>query len=206
MKKENRLKRQLAEGQTIRALWCEIGSPALAEAAVYSGWPVILVDNEHGTASLETTAHMVRAIEAAGGQAIVRVPWNDQIYLKRILDLGVRSLMIPMICDRAAAEAAVASCRYPPQGLRGYAAPIVRASQYGMNTNYIHEASDELLLIAQIEHVDAIPNIADIAAVDGIDLLFIGPNDLAGSAGKLERLDEPGVEYYFRFANSNFMN
>lgn len=191
MKKPNVLKQHLKNGETIRVLWTEMGSPGLAEAAVHSGWPFILVDNEHGTASLETMLHMVRAIEAAGGHPIVRIPWNDQVYLKRILDLGVQSLMVPMICDRQAAEDAVAASRYPPHGRRGYAAPIVRASQYGMNAQYIHEADDELLLIAQIEHVDAIPNIQEIASVDGIDMLFIGPNDLCGSIGKLERLDEP---------------
>lgn len=194
MKKENWIKKQLYQGHTVRALWAEVGSPALAEAAVHAGWRVVLVDNEHGTASLETMLHMVRAIESAGGHAIVRIPWCDNIYLKRILDLGIQSIMVPMICDKTSAQNAVDACRYPPLGRRGYAAPAVRASQYGANANYLKEAKDELLLIAQIEHVDAITNIADIAGVDGIDMLFVGPNDLAGSVGKLENLDDAEVE------------
>lgn len=193
MRKKNHIKEMLQNGQTVRSIWAETGNSAIVEAAVHAGWPVILIDNEHGTASLETTIHMVRAIESAGGHAIVRIPWNDRVYLKKILDLGIQSIMIPMICDKAEAESAVAACRYPPQGYRGYAAPMVRASQYGANPEYAKEANDDLLLIAQIEHVDAIPNISEIADVDGIDLLFIGPHDLAGSMGKLECLKDKDV-------------
>jgi len=189
LERKNWIKNQLKIGKTVYPLWAGVGSPTLAEAAVYAGWPVILIDNEHGTASLETTIQMVRAIESAGGHVVVRVPWNDHVYLKRILDLGVQSLMIPMISDRKSAEEAVAACRYPPHGWRGYAAPIVRASGYGTNTDYATRyAKDELLLIAQIEHVDTIGEISDIADVDGIDLLFIGPNDLAASMNHLENM------------------
>ncbi len=139
MEQKNWIKNQLKEGKTVYPLWSAIGSPTLAEAAVYAGWPVILIDNEHGMASLETTVQMVRAVEGAGGHVIVRVPWNDHVYLKRILDLGVQSIMIPMISDKASAEEAVAACRYPPHGRRGYAAPIVRASEYGANSDYVGE-------------------------------------------------------------------
>jgi 4-hydroxy-2-oxoheptanedioate aldolase len=137
--------------------------------------------------------HLIRAVENAGGQTIVRVPWNDQVYLKRILDIGAQSLMIPMINDKASAEEAVAACRYPPQGRRGYAAPVLRASGYGVDEDYGKNANDELLLIAQIEHVDACDNIEEIAAVDGIDMLFIGPNDLAGSMGHFENMQHDDV-------------
>lgn len=188
MKKENWIKKQLIAGKTLYPLWAESVSPTIVEAAVYAGWPVVLIDNEHGAASLETTVHMIRAVESAGGHVIVRVPWNDQVYLKRILDLGVQSIMLPMILDKKSAEEAVAACRYPPLGRRGYAAPIVRASGYGADPGYAKRAHRELLLIAQIEHIDASDKIEEIAGVDGIDLLFIGPNDLAGSMNLLEDL------------------
>jgi 4-hydroxy-2-oxoheptanedioate aldolase len=197
LEKKNWIKNQLKDGKTVSPLWAAVGSPTLAEAAVYAGWPVILIDNEHGTASLETTVQMVRAVESAGGHVIVRVPWNDHVYLKRILDLGVQSLMIPMISDKASAEEAVAACRYPPHGRRGYAAPIVRASGYGADQNYAKNAMDELLLIAQIEHIDAVENVLDIASVDGIDLLFIGPNDLAGSMNHFENMADSEVTEAF---------
>ncbi|MFD0979791.1 HpcH/HpaI aldolase family protein [Tropicimonas aquimaris] len=196
MTSRNWLRQQLSEGRTVRAIWQELASPTLAEAAIWAGWDCVLIDNEHGQGDLASTVQMVRAVEAAGGHYIVRVPWNDQVYLKRILDLGIHTIMVPMVNDRAAAEAAVAACRYPGKGARGYAAPIVRASHYGARPQYVSESTDELFLLAQIEHREAVPNIAEIAAVEGIDMLFLGPHDLAGSIGKLERLTEEEVEAY----------
>ncbi|PLW75321.1 HpcH/HpaI aldolase family protein [Cohaesibacter celericrescens] len=194
MKKNNWLREQIASGRCVRSIWLELASPAVAEAAVWAGWDCVMIDNEHGPAGLETTANMLRAIEAAGGHALVRAPWNDQVYLKRLMEIGAKSIMVPMICDKEAAEAAVAATHYPPKGTRGYAAPVGRASHYGTNTDYLHSSNDELFLIAQIEHKDAIPNIEEIAAVDGIDMLFIGPNDLAGTIGLLEQLGEDAAE------------
>ncbi len=191
---KNWLREQISGGRCVRTIWLELATPALAEAAVWAGWDCVLIDNEHGPAGLETTANMLRAVEAAGGHAIVRAPWNDQVYLKRLLEIGAKSIMVPMICDKAAAEAAVAATHYPPKGARGYAAPVGRASRYGTNTDYLNSSDGELFLMAQIEHKDAIPNIAEIAAVDGIDMLFIGPNDMAGTIGLLEQLGEDAAE------------
>ena len=164
--RENKVKRWLAEGANITPMWSQSGSPTIVEAAVYAGWQTILIDNEHGYTDLETTIHLIRAVEGAGGEVIVRVPWNDQVYLKRILDIGVQSLMIPMVNDRESAQESVAACRYPPAGRRGYAAPEVRASGYGADSGYGARANAELLLIAQIEHVDAVEQIEEIAAVE----------------------------------------
>ncbi len=91
-KKENWIKKQLLNSCNIKAMWSQTGCATLAELAVYSGWPVILIDNEHGYTGLETTLHLIRAVKGAGGHVIVRVPWNDHVYLKRILDIGVQSL------------------------------------------------------------------------------------------------------------------
>ncbi len=193
MSHRNRTKLALQQGRTISALWLESASPELAEVAVWAGWKTILIDNEHGVSSLEHTAHLVRAIEAAGGEAVLRIPANDPTYLKKILDMGVRSIMVPMVNSAAQAQAIVDACRYPPQGQRGYAAPIVRASGYGAFSDYARQANDDLLLITQIEHVEAAENVEAIAEVDGIDMLFIGPNDLAGSMGLLEQLEAPEV-------------
>ncbi len=191
MRRENRLKKRLAAGERLAGLWLQSGSATLAEIAVLAGFEVVLIDNEHGPASLETTLELMRAIEAAGGMPIVRVPWNDQVYLKRALDLGAHSLMIPMIQNAEEARAAVAACRYPPRGRRGYAAPIARAAAYGLDRDYVRHAHDDLLLMLQIESADAVAAIPEIAAVDGADLLFVGANDLAGSIDRLEALDSP---------------
>jgi len=191
MRRENRLKRRLAAGERLTGLWLQSASATLAELSVMAGFEVVLIDNEHGPASLETTMELLRAVEAAGGMPVVRVPWNDQVYLKRVLDLGAQSLMIPMVESAAEAEAAVRACRYPPRGRRGYAAPIARAASYGLDADYVRHAHEELLLMLQIESEPAVGAIADIAAVDGVDLLFLGANDLAGSIGRLEALDQP---------------
>lgn len=193
MARDNHLKHRLAGGERAVGLWLVSGSATLAELAVLAGFEVVVIDNEHGPASLETTLELLRAIEGAGGAPVVRVPAADPVQLKRVLDLGARSLMIPMIEDAAAARAAVAACRYPPRGGRGYAAPVVRAADYGLDRRYSAHADDGLLLLLQIESAAAVAAVPEIARVDGCDLLFIGPNDLAGSIGRLDALDHPDV-------------
>ena len=189
----NRLKARLLGGERVAALWIELESPSIVEAAVHAGWRTVLIDTEHGWIGAETLVHMLRACEAAGGDAIVRVPDAAPATLKRVLDLGVQSLMVPMVSSVAAAEALAREVRYPPRGARGYAAPVVRASRYGAHPDYASWAHEELLLIAQIEQAEAVEAAAGIAAADGIDMLFVGPNDLAGSMDRLERLDDPDL-------------
>ncbi len=184
MSSGNRVKQALANGETVFAMWSHWGNAQLCEAAVWSGLPVVLLDNEHGTASLTQTLEVLRAVEGAGGELVVRAPLNDEVYIKKLLDIGVRSIMLPMVNSPEAAQKAVAACLYPPKGSRSYAAPIVRASRYGKDTDYGRTINDDILLIVQIEHVDAVANIEAIAAIDGVDMLFIGPNDLACSIGK----------------------
>lgn len=189
----NPIKAALRRGETVVGMWSATGSADLAEAAVRIGWKTIFLDNEHGVASLDQAVNIHRAALSAGGDVILRVPSADPTHLKLVLDRGFRSIMAPMINTAEEAKAFVDACRYPPLGKRGYAAPIVRASGWGTLLDYTATAHDDLLLIAQIEHVDAIDQIPEIAAIDGIDALLIGPNDLAGSIGMLERLGEDPV-------------
>lgn len=189
----NPIRETLQRGETIVGMWIETGSPDLAEAAVHRGWRFLFLDNEHGLADLDRAVDIHRAALSAGGDVILRVPSADPTHLKLVMDRGFRSIMAPMINSAAEAKVFADACRYPPRGVRGYAAPIVRGSGYGARKDYMRTAHEDLLLIAQIEHQDAVENIADIAAVDGIDALFIGPNDLAGSIGHLEELDHPDV-------------
>ncbi len=193
MRFENRLKRRLEAGERVGAAWIDFNVPQVAEAVVHNGWPTVILDLEHGPGSLETAANLLRAVEAAGGEPIVRIPWNDPVYLKRILDLGASSLMIPMVESAVAAREAVAACRYPPRGWRGFAAPNVRASGYGRDADYPAHAHEDLLLILQIESAAAVGDLEEIAAVDGADMLFIGRYDLSGSIGKLGQLEDPEV-------------
>lgn len=186
------LKQRMLDGEFVTAAWAEMGSPDNAEAMVRHGWPVILIDGEHGIGDLEQWVAVARAVEAAGGEVILRVPHAAQWMLNRALDRGFRSILVPRVNTVEEARAIADFCRYPPHGSRGYAAPIVRASGFGKRPGYaLEEAHGELLLMIQCEHVDAVANIAEIAAVPGIDAIFIGPNDLAGSAHHLERMLDP---------------
>ncbi|MEK0085769.1 HpcH/HpaI aldolase family protein [Benzoatithermus flavus] len=202
MFQENRLKRRIARGERVYGAWLSLASPAVAELMAAVGFDFLIVDQEHGAGSLQDAAHMLRASAAVGCPAIVRVPWNDQVYLKRILDLGAQSLMIPMVETAEEAAAAVAACRYPPRGRRGYAAPAMRCSGYGTAEGYVARAHEELFLIVQIESAAAAERAEAIAAVDGVDMVLIGVNDLAGSIGRLEQLDHPEVDALVRRAEA----
>lgn len=191
MFRPNELKRRLAAGEQLFGTWIASGDATVIEVMGNAGFDFLLIDLEHGQGSLNDLLHMLRAAENTGTRCIVRVPWNDPVTLKRVLDAGVDSVMIPMVENRLEAEAAVRACHYPPHGSRGYAAPLVRASNYGLVKNYIHDANQNILIVVQIESALAASKAAEIAAVDGVDMVFIGVNDLAGSIGRLEQLDHP---------------
>ena len=152
-----------------------------------------MLDQEHGAGELSDAVSGLRAAESSATPCIVRAPWNDPIWLKRILDAGAQSVMIPSVETAAAARAAVAACRYPPQGTRGFAAGVVRASTFGIEPGYVDKANRNLLIVLQIESAMAVEHAAEICAVEGVDVVFIGVNDLAGSIGRLEQLDHPDV-------------
>jgi len=159
-----------------------------------AGYDFLLIDNEHGPASLTESVSLLQAISGTNVASVMRVPWNDPVYLKRALDIGVESVMIPAIETPEQAVQAVRACRYPPAGTRGSAYQVVRGASYGIGApDYRETAADNLLIICQIESRLAVENIDAIAAVDGVDMLLIGPNDLAGTIGRLGQLDHPEV-------------
>lgn len=191
----NDLKRRLAGGECVTGAWLELGSPDVAEVLVRHGWDVIVVDGEHGIGDIETWVACARAIEAAGGTVILRVPSGDPALLKRVLDRGFTSLIVPLVNTAEEADAIARACRYPPRGFRGYAAPATRSSGYGSRPDYARsESHEELLLFVQCETGDAVGNVAEVAAVDGIDGVFVGPNDLSATLGHLERMDDPETQ------------
>jgi 4-hydroxy-2-oxoheptanedioate aldolase len=187
----NLLKRRLLAGETLFGAWISTGSATNAEILGHAGFDFLVLDLEHGAGDLRDATEMLRAAERAGTAPVLRVPSHDAAFLKRVLDRGARSIMVPQVENAADARALVAACRYPPAGRRGYGVPGARASDYGFDAEYTERANDELLLVIQIESADAVREAAAICAVDGVDVAFIGVNDLAGSIGLLEQLDRP---------------
>jgi 4-hydroxy-2-oxoheptanedioate aldolase len=187
------LKSRIRAGEPVYGAWLALADASVAELLAHAGYDFLVLDQEHGPGSIEGAQDVMRATEAAGCPLVVRVPWNDPVYLKRILDAGATAVMIPMLEDAEAARAAVAACRYPPDGIRGYAAASQRCTRWGKDRAYPSEWNDRLLIIGQLESATAAANAAAIAGVDGIDVPFIGINDMAGSIGRLGQLDHPEV-------------
>jgi 4-hydroxy-2-oxoheptanedioate aldolase len=148
----------------------------------------------------------LQALAGTPATGIVRMPWNDPVYAKRILDIGAEGVMVPQVNSKAEAEAAVAACRYPPAGIRGVAYGIARGADFGLAPDYQQTITDNLLILCQIETRQAVEAIPDIAAVDGVDGLFIGPWDLSGSLGKLGRFDDPEVRDMIRRAERDIQD
>jgi 4-hydroxy-2-oxoheptanedioate aldolase len=189
----NPLRQKLAAGKTVFGVWQQLAHPAIAELMAFAGYDMVLIDMEHGPNSLLDTANMMRGIAGTGSSSMVRVPWNDPVVLKRLLDQGPDGVMIPMVENAEQARAAVAACHYPPKGMRGWTG-IGRAARYGFNADYTHTQSLELVIAVQIESVKAVENADAIAAVEGVDVVFIGRNDLAADSGHILDLDHPAVD------------
>jgi len=189
---KNNLREALVERRVTLGAWMQIGHPAIAEIFARAGFDWVCVDLEHGAIDLETTTNIFRTLDAFDCVPVARLPLNDPVWIHRTLDAGARALIIPMIKTAAEAEAAIREAKYPPRGARGYG--YSRANMHGMDfADYIASANDEIAMIMQIEHKDAIPNLDQILQVPGVDGLFIGPLDLSGSMGITGRLDHPDM-------------
>lgn len=154
----------------------------------------IWVDAEHGALSLETVLAHAIAVKAAGKPLLVRVGWNDPVLIKPVLDLGADGVIVPLIRTADDARRAVAACKYPPEGVRGYGPR--RANNYGNDgggPEYCKKANDSIFIVVQIEHMDAVKNLDDILAVPGLTSILIGSNDLAGSMGHIGEPRHPEV-------------
>jgi len=194
MYRDNSLKQRLRDGRKALGAWLFTDSPVAAEILGQAGYDFVLIDHEHGFGGLTDAVRQLQALQAFPATVLMRVPWNDQVYIKRALDIGVEGLMVPMIETAADARAAVAACRYPPEGVRGAATSVIRASEYGRAAaDYLETANERLFIMCQIESARAVANIPEIAATDGVDALFVGPNDLAASLGHRGAIDHPEV-------------
>ena len=162
--------------------WIMSASPLLTEAAVHAGFDWAVLDMEHTPVDLATLVPMLQATLGGAMLPIVRVPWNDAVTIKRVLDAGAHTLLVPFVQNADEAAAAVAATRYPPEGVRGMAA-MSRASHFGTVPDYYRHANTQVGVILQIETPAALERLESIAAVPGVDALFLGPGDLSGAMG-----------------------
>ncbi|GAB4099675.1 HpcH/HpaI aldolase/citrate lyase family protein [Sinomonas halotolerans] len=174
-------------------LWVCSGSPLVAEIMAGSGAHWLLIDAEHSPNSLESVLAQLQAVHGYDVLPVVRLPWNDTVLIKQYLDLGAQNLLIPMVNDADQARAAVAAVRYPPHGVRGVGSALARAARWNRIPDYLARADETISLMVQIETAEAVANVEDILAVDGVDGIFVGPSDLAASMGLLGQQEHPQV-------------
>jgi 4-hydroxy-2-oxoheptanedioate aldolase len=180
----NAFKHAIAKGELQIGLWCSLCSPITAEIVSHSGFDWLLLDTEHSPNEVPDVLAQLQAVQAGTAAAIVRPAWNDIVLIKRFLDIGAQTLLIPFVQTPDEARHAVEATRYPPGGIRGITGSG-RASRYGRVKDYLKNASQEICLLVQVETRSALDRIEDIAAVEGIDGVFIGPNDLSASFGHI---------------------
>lgn len=190
------LKERLRRGDVLFGPMLTLPCPDVADVLSRVGFDWLWIEMEHATLDLERVQQM---LQAAGGRVpcIVRSPWNDHVWLKRILDTGCDGVVIPQIRSAPEAAAAVAACRYSPHGHRSVG--IARAQAFGQNfTQYIDQANDQLTIVLQIEHIDAVNQIGAILDVPGFDAVVIGPYDLSASMNMIGHVESPKVQAAIR--------
>jgi 4-hydroxy-2-oxoheptanedioate aldolase len=189
----NQFKHRLNGGEKQAGLWLTLESSNATEVLAGAGYDWLLLDMEHTTVDPSQIAGHVRAALGGTAELAVRIPWNEPIMVKRLLDAGVRTLMFPCVQSAAEARAAVAATRYPPHGIRGVSGNM-RANSFARVKDYAETYQHEQCVIVQLESLKAIAAIEEIGAVEGVDALFIGPNDLAATMGLFGKPGAPEVK------------
>jgi 4-hydroxy-2-oxoheptanedioate aldolase len=189
----NAFKRAIASGTRVHGTWLVSGAASTAEALGCAGFDFLVVDTEHTPIETPQVAEILRTIAGTPASAIVRPAWNDMVLIKRLLDAGAQSLLVPFVQSAEEARRAVSYTRYPPDGVRGVAA-VQRGSRFGTVPNYLKGAGAEICVIVQIETLTALDALPQIATVPGVDSIFVGPGDLAASLGHLGDIANPAVQ------------
>ena len=189
----NKVKRQLRAGEPSIGTWLSLGSPLAAEQLAHAGFDWLNIEQEHAAIDATLTQYILQALSIGDVVPMVRVPWNGPDWIKRALDAGAYGLVIPMVNTREEAELAVKASRYPPQGFRSVGG--VRPRLYG-GPDYVQKANEEILIVVQIEHIQAVENAREILSVPGIDAYFVGPNDLCASMGLPASLEPDFPEFW----------
>ena len=190
---QNGFKRALVSGRPQIGLWSSLSSNYSVEVIAGAGFDWILLDTEHSPSDLESVLTQLQAAAPYPTHPVVRVPWNDMVTIKRMLDIGAQSLLVPYVSTPAEAKQAVSYTRYPPAGVRGVAG-TTRATRFGRITDYAKRAHHEICLLVQVETQQALDNIESICAIDGVDGVFVGPADLHASLGHTGEIANPKVK------------
>jgi 4-hydroxy-2-oxoheptanedioate aldolase len=201
--RENLARRALREGKPVFGCFVRFPDPALVDFAAYQGWDFLIFDGEHGTVEPRECENLVRAADLHDVTAIVRVPVNQPHVILRFMDIGAQGCQVPWVQDASDAERAVQAVKYGPRGTRGLAG--VRAADYGQRGSlgdYVRMANEETLVIVHVESAHAVERVDEIAAVDGVDVVFLGPTDLSNSLGVPGQLSHPIVVEHLERAAS----
>ena len=172
--------------------WVMSASPIVVEAVGCAGFDWGVIDMEHTPLDLMDLVHMLQAVAGTSMLPVVRLPWNDTVNVKRVMDAGANTLLFPFIQNADEARRAVAATRYPPEGVRGMAG-MSRASRFGTTPDHFRHANQNACVLLQMETPESIANLEEIAAVPGVDGLFVGPGDLSGVMGHVGNLTHPDV-------------
>ena len=189
----NRFKRGLVELTPQLGFWLNFASANVSEVCAQAGFDWLLIDMEHSPNDLPQVVDHLRALEGGTAEPVVRVPWNEPVLVKRLMDQGARSFLFPFVQSADEARRAVAATRYPPRGIRGFAG-TTRANRYARVPDYAKTAEADVCVLVQAETLTAVAAIDEIAAVDGVDGIFIGPADLAASMGHIGNTQHADVQ------------
>lgn len=190
----NTFKKALAEGETLFGCWMSIAESYTAEIMGNAGFDWLLIDGEHSPNDIRSIRDQMIALKSSPSHPIVRVPIGETWMIKQVLDLGVQTILVPMVETAAQARELVRACRYPPEGIRGVGYTVGRASSFGQIENYGPTADAQISLLVQVENKTGLDNLDDILAVDGVDGVFIGPADLSASMGYLGQTAHPDMQ------------
>ncbi len=189
----NPFKHALKAGKAQIGLWSSLSSPYTVEVVAGAGFDWLLLDMEHSPSDLENLLSQLQAAASYATHPVVRVPWNDMVTMKRVLDVGAQSLLVPYVSSAQEAAAAVSYTRYPPQGIRGVAG-TTRATRFGRIKDYARRAHEEICLLVQVETQAGLGAIEAICDIEGIDGVFVGPADLHASLGHPGEIANPKVK------------
>jgi 4-hydroxy-2-oxoheptanedioate aldolase len=181
----NAFKQALAAPGAQIGLWLGLADPYAAELCATAGFDWLLIDGEHGPNDLRSMLGALQAVAPYPVHPVVRIPHGDTVLIKQVLEIGATTLLVPMVETAEQARELVRATRYPPQGVRGVGSGLARSSRWSAYPGYLHEANANVCLLVQVETASALARLDEIAAVEGVDGVFIGPADLAASMGHL---------------------